>query len=428
MTKSLSAHNDSELRLSTLVEMTRLFNSSLDLNTVLNRVMESVKTVMRAEASSLLLVDKESGDLIWTSATGQVGEQVLETKRLGKGIGIAGWAVDHQESLLIEDAYNDPRFNPEMDKKTGFRTRSVICVPFIVRGEVIGVSQAINKRGEEGPGVFTRDDLVFFQHLCDGAAIAIQNALLHQEILKQDRQKRDLEVAKSIQQSFLPEPPGNLNGYSVSMLNRSAYQVGGDFYEFFPIGASEYFFCVGDVCGKGVSAALYMARLISDIRYIAPGLRELGAILPVLNSQLCERQYGNLFVTLLAGVLNTEMNVITLTSAGHPLPILLPSKGDPRTVKTPSHPPLGLLKRIDFDLCAIRPEEGDGLLLFTDGLPEAADRQGRMLGEEGVLELLSKREERGNELLEALFKEVLIFSGGDSSQDDLTAVLVERTP
>lgn len=426
MPPSPPQQNDSEMRLSTLVEMTRLFNSSLDLNTVLNRVMESVKTVMNAEASSLLLVDKETGDLIWTSATGQVGEQVLETKRLAKGIGIAGWAVDHQESLLIEDAYNDSRFNPAMDKKTGFRTCSVICVPFIVRGEVIGVAQAINKKGAEGPSVFTQDDLLFFQHLCDGGAIAIQNAMLHQELLKQDRQKRDLEVAKSIQQSFLPEAPKDLEGYSVAMLNRSAYQVGGDFYEFFPIGGGDYFFCVGDVCGKGVSAALYMARLISDIRYIAPGLRELDAILPVLNSQLCERQYSNMFVTLLAGVLNTEMNVITLTSAGHPLPILLTGAGEARTVKTPSHPPLGLLKRIDFDLCAIRPDPGDGLLLFTDGLPEATSNEGQMLGDEGLIGLLQNRKERGAELIEALFKEIRSYCGGDSSQDDLTSLLIER--
>jgi len=417
---------DSERQLATLVELAHLFNSSLDLKVVLNRVMECTKSVMGAEASSLLLLERESGQLQWATATGEVGELVMQTVSHPRGSGIAGWVFDHGEAVRIDDAYEDPRFNPSMDRKTGFRTRSVLCAPLVVRNEVIGVAQTINRKGKDRPGVFTPEDLEFFCRICMSAATAVQNALMHREILRQERQRRDLELAKRIQQSFLPEPPQDLSGFRVSMRNQSALKVGGDFYEFFRVAPEVHFFCIGDVSGKGVPAALLMARLISDLRYVAPEFKDPAHVLSHLNNRLCDQTVTSMFVTLLAGTLDTSNRLLTLACAGHPYPIHIRPGKEAVVFEVSAQPPLGLVKDLPFDHSCLCLEPGESLFLYTDGLIEATNPKRKMLEIEGLASWLSGRHERGVELLDHTFEMVLEHMRGDTTQDDLTALLIDR--
>jgi phosphoserine phosphatase RsbU/P len=424
---SFSSSN-SDRQLATLIDLAHIFNSSLNLKVVLNRVMERTKSVMQAEASSLLILDKETGDLQWASATGEVGELVMRTVSHPKSSGIAGWVVDSKQPLLIEDAYDDPRFDPTMDKKTGFRTRSILCVPLVVHDEAIGVAQVINRIGDGAEGVFDPNDLEFFSRICLSAAIAIQNALLHEEMIRQERQQRDLELAKAIQQSFLPDPPEGLSGFQVSMRNRSALKVGGDFYEFFRIAPETYFFCIGDVSGKGVPAALYMARLISDLRYTAPEYKDTGEIFSRLNNRLCDETFSSVFVTLLGGVLNVRENSLTLASAGHPHPILVCADGPACFLEVPGQPPLGLVKDLTFEQKPFRLAPGESLFLFTDGFIEATNAKREMIDLSGLLSFFSGVEERGDRLLDLVFQKILHHLEGDTTQDDLTALLIDSLP
>jgi sigma-B regulation protein RsbU (phosphoserine phosphatase) len=183
--------------------------------------------------------------------------------RLRRGEGLAGWVCENAEPLLIEDAYADARFNPDVDRRTGYRTRTILTLPLAVRGRVIGVSQLINK--EDG-SPFNAEDLELFTLICDQAAVAIDNARMHAEMLKKQRMEFDMELAANVQQGFLPKCVREITGLDVAGVSRSCDETGGDYYDFiFRDGRQglpgQLVVAVGDVTGHGIPAALLMASV-----------------------------------------------------------------------------------------------------------------------------------------------------------------------
>lgn len=164
-------------QLTTLAEIGMLLNSSLDQKVIRKMAMEAITRLMKAEVGSLLLVDDEKKELYFEVALGEKGDKVKEI-RLKIGEGFAGWVAEHGEPLLIQDAKNDPRFYKSLDEKIGFTTKNMVCVPVKVKEKVIGVLQAINKI----EGIFTEDDMKFFQLFSNQVAIALDNARLYEEI------------------------------------------------------------------------------------------------------------------------------------------------------------------------------------------------------------------------------------------------------
>lgn len=164
-------------QLSTLNDVGALLISSLDHNVVRHRAMEAITRLMRAETGSLLLLDRERGELYFEVALGEKGKKLKEV-RLKVGEGIAGWVAKHREPAVIPDVTKDTRFQGSFDKRSKFRTRNMVCVPVVIKGQVIGVLQAINRLG----GQFTADDLELFQLFSNQAAIALDNARLYEEI------------------------------------------------------------------------------------------------------------------------------------------------------------------------------------------------------------------------------------------------------
>lgn len=174
----LIASLDSRIsQLSTLNNVGALLISSLDHNVVRHRAMEAITRLMRAETGSLLLLDRERGELYFEVALGEKGKKLKEV-RLKVGEGIAGWVAKHREPVVIPDVTKDKRFQGSFDKRSKFKTRNMVCVPVVIKGQVIGVLQAINRIG----GQFTQDDLGLFQLFSNQAAIALDNARLYEEI------------------------------------------------------------------------------------------------------------------------------------------------------------------------------------------------------------------------------------------------------
>lgn len=169
-----STHGEEIRRLEALTSASSVVNSTLDLKQLLKLVMELAARTLRAEASAILLKDKESGDLLFDVATGSAADSV-KTIRVPKGQGIAGHVAESGQSLLVPDCSKDPRFFKAADDKTHFVTRNIIAVPLVARGQTIGVVEVLNRLGG---GTFTQEDLVLLQALAHQSAIAIQNAQL----------------------------------------------------------------------------------------------------------------------------------------------------------------------------------------------------------------------------------------------------------
>jgi sigma-B regulation protein RsbU (phosphoserine phosphatase) len=167
-------------RMHTLVEVTALICSSLDLDTILENVMSISKKIMNADASSLMCIDDKTNELVYQVAQGKVGEKLKQEFRLKMGQGIAGTVAQEGKPLLLEDAYTHPKFYRAHDDATGYRTKSMITVPLKVAGRVTGVAQVINRLDGKP---FDKDDLQLFVLLANMAAIAIENAKMHQALL-----------------------------------------------------------------------------------------------------------------------------------------------------------------------------------------------------------------------------------------------------
>lgn len=405
-------------RLSRCMEVARLISSSLDLGEVLDRIMTTSRELMQADASSLMLLDEKSGELVFQVAQGQVGERLREGFRLPRGQGIAGFVCESGQPLLVEDAYKDPRFHKDFDERTGYRTHSILCVPLKVKDRIIGVSQVINKL--DGTP-FTQEDLETFTDLCRHAAIAIENARMHEALLIKERMERDLALASIVQHSFLPKELPRVEGYCFSAYYSPALEVGGDFYDYIPLKAKRWGLLIGDVSGKGVASALYMARLTSDFRTRALEVGSPSRVVNQINKELCRNGQRGTFVTLLYLVLEPANGTIRLINAGHLPPLLWKAEtGKPVRLLGKGGPPLGILEGLCYRSFKFKLEPGDCLLLLTDGLLEARNRQGESFGWDRIEAVFASHfcspEATIEELVQALEK----FKGDAVQTDDVT--------
>ncbi len=355
-----------------------LISSSLELDEVLEHIMTTSRAILKADACSLMLVDEQTQELVFEVAQGPVADKLRRGFRLKKGEGIAGHVFDTGETLLIEDAYDDPRFHRDFDLRTGYRTRSILCVPLKTKDRMLGISQVIN-RLDGGP--FTAEDAETLTLLSTHAAIAIENARLHRALLRKQQIDSDLAFARSIQLSFLPQELPDIRGFRFQAHYQAALEVGGDFYDFIPLEEDRLGVVIGDVSGKGVASALYMARLTSDLRLLAIRQRDPALLVEHINNLLCVRSCRGMFVTLLYMVLDTREQTISYVNAGHLPPVLWNHREDRyELLRDVGGPPAGIVEGQRYACCTIHPRSGDCFFLSTDGLIEARNAQGMHFG------------------------------------------------
>lgn len=401
-----------------LVEVSGIISSTLDLDDLMPLVMEKAKNIMNAEACSILFYNKETNKLefeVALSKTKSTSDILKKKITLNIGQGIAGWVAEHHKSLIVNDVKNDKRFYRTADILTGFKTKSIIALPLIGRSGLIGVAELINpKKKNYDPEILNLLSRQF--------AIAIENALFYKESIVKERLRQELEIASTVQKSFLPESPifrkGKLNLYAV---NIPASKIGGDIYDFIEPAKGKVGILIGDVSGKGISAALYMAKVISDFRYIAHGIESPEVVLNNINSILSKTPCG-MFLTAIFLIVDLETGNIRISAAGHPPPISL-RKGRVSIIETLSGPPLGILPA-SYHATEISLQIEDRLLLLTDGVFEAKNKKGKRIGFKNIIKFI-KRNSDEKKLFKKITEYVNNFSEGVYKADDLTIVEIK---
>lgn len=411
-------------RLHNLMECFRissLINSSLDIEEVLELIMTTSRQILAAEACSLMLVDEQTGELVFEVAQGPVADKLKRGTRLEKGKGIAGYVFEIGEPLLIEDAYQDARFHPGFDEQTGFRTRSVLCVPLKVKGRMVGVVQIINRR--DGLS-FCREDCETLTLLSTHAAIAIENARMHRALLRKQQMESDLAFATNVQLSFLPQEVPSVTGFRFHAHYQPALEVGGDFYDFIDLNGGNWGILIGDVSGKGVASALYMAKLTSDFRMLALRHKDPVKLIGYINDLLCRRSRRGMFVTLLYMVLDTAHRRLQYVNAGHVPAVLWNRRRECfQVLRGIGGPPLGILPGRGYPSGTVELSPGDCLLLSTDGLVEAKSPDGRRLGWEEVSEAVRGGDSCAESVLARVSGRMKAFTRGCPQSDDTTLVV-----
>jgi len=248
--------------------------------------------------------------------------------------------------------------------------------------------------------------------------------------LAQDRLKRDLELARGVQRGFLPPRLPEVPGYEFFAYYESAYEVGGDYYDFIPLPRQRVAVLLGDVAGKGVAAALLMAKLSADARFCMLTEPDAAAAVTKLNALMNLSGIADGFVTLVAAVLDHESHTVTLVNAGHPSPLLYRRASrtvDEATSTDMAGLPIGVLDGVSYASCQVALGPGDCILAFTDGVTEAMDVNNVQLRTRGVYAAVQGEAYLPGALGERVVQTVKQFAAGRSQQDDIALVGFGRT-
>lgn len=348
-----------------LLRINEALTSQTDFDALLGLIVAKSSELLYAERATLYLLDHERGEL-WSKIAEGMREEVI---RLPVGQGIAGHVAQTGETLSLEDAYLDSRFNPANDFANGFRTRTLLTVPLRdTVGRMVGVLQVMNKQRELG--LFDSDDAELLLALASSAAIAIQNARLLEEVAEKERIKAELEIAGEIQRSLLPQEMPDIPGMEIYAFCRPSLEMSGDYYNIMDFGG-RVGLIVADVCGKSVPAAFLMALAHNTVRMAMHRSQQPREMLKQANRWLV-RQMGDRYVAVTYMLLDLKKKRFVVSNAGQPTYPILVRKGYVFPVELGGLP-LGLVEDVEYRQTGRGLQPGDLVLLYTDGVVEAVN-------------------------------------------------------
>jgi phosphoserine phosphatase RsbU/P len=405
--------------LNALLRVSKALATEIRLDDLLQVIVEKAAEVMDADRATLFLYD-ESRDELWSKTT-----QRLEIKeiRLPLGVGIAGHVAKTRTAINIPDTYADARFDPDFDKETGYRTRSILCLPLIGNGDrLIGVIQVLNKKDQE---VFNEADESLLGGLSAHITVALERARLIEAYVEKERMEETLKLAHEIQMSMLPKifPPfPERHEFDIFATIAPAKEVGGDLYDFFFIDDEHLCFAVGDVSGKGVPASLFMAVTKTLFRATAGQGGTPGEILARLNTEICRDNDSCMFVTLFCAILNILTGQVDYSNGGHNLPYYLHRDGV-RPLENAGGRALGLVEQSPYASGRMVLRPGEALLVYTDGVTEAMNSSETLYSDQRLEQFLASH--RGcspRQTIGDLVSDVRHFAGGAPQSDDITVL------
>jgi sigma-B regulation protein RsbU (phosphoserine phosphatase) len=412
--------------LDALLEVSKALASEIQLDSLLQVIVRKTTEIMEAERSTLFLYD-QARDELWSRTTEKL--EVKEIRFPAKS-GVAGDVARTRRVANIPDAYADPRFNPQFDKLTGYRTRSILCLPIIGNhGELIGVLQVLNK--SDG-GVFNTEDEALLAAFAAHAAVALERAKMVESYVEMQRLGETLRLAHDIQMSMLPQEfpafPGR-KGFDIFARIIPAKEVGGDFYDFFFIDDDRLCFLIGDVSGKGVPAALFMAVTKTLAKAIAGSVGSPREILIRLNNELCRNNDSCMFVSVFCGILHIKSGVLMFANGGHNAPLLIQPDRGAVFLQGAEGTVLGAMDGIAFGLETVTLKTGDSLFLYTDGVTEAMDAEERFFAEERLEKAVGDlRDQSPRALIDGVMRKLDEFVLGAPQADDITMMAIRLDP
>ena len=424
-----------EVKLKAILEISRNLSSELRIDAVAPKILDSLMELFpQAERLFLVLVDPETKRLIRKafkyrpSRRSPFSTAVPEDEvPMSMSRSIVNHVLGQKKAVLSQDAGNDKDL-PTSASIADLKIRSVMCVPLLTPdGQALGILQLDTSDRRQ----FLQDDLDVLAAVASHAAITIQNASMHESLIERDRLERDLKLAEQVQKRFLPQSVPKVPGYEFFAHYHPAYEVGGDFYDFVPLPFNRQAIALGDVSGKGIAAALMMAKFSGDTRYCILTENAPGPAAKELNTLLCEAGIEEKFITLSLSVLDVERKILTLSSAGH-LPLLV-RRAD-GTVEEIGEDiggfPLGILPDSEYQQAQIQLQTGDVVVIYSDGVTDARNLREELYDSRDNRRLLKRLADSpgGPEAVgRALLQDIREFSAGHSQVDDITMVCFGST-
>ena len=402
-----------------ITKMNQEFALSLDLNDTLKTTLQVIIARINAQAANIFLINEKKKKF---ECIASLHQDYLDEYELDLKDGVMGKAVQTKKCIRVGNVKKDVReiaeFYFDLDNKTNFTTYSVLCSPLIAANECIGVIHCLNKKTNDK--LFIEDDRKLLETLSAPAAFAIRNAKMAKEMIEKNKIQKEVEIVGEIQKSLLSQ--NKKEPFPVAGINIPAKIVSGDFYNFSDLGDGKYGFGIADVSGKGIKSSLLMSKASSLYRCLSKTNFSAADLLIQLNIEICETISRGMFVTMLVGIYDSNKKELLLSSAGHEPPIIF-SKDGSFSNYTEAGPPLGIMPKTKYMEHKI-PFTDSSMYIFTDGITEIKNPNGKMLGSEGFQNYIKKYQSTpNNERLKIIIDDII--RAGHIQKDDLTIVTVD---
>ena len=418
-------------QMSLVLDVSRMLAVTADLDLLLRRIAEAVAALLDCDRASIFLHDAARDELWTTVALGR------EEIRMPSHAGIVGHVFHSNRPVLVARPYDDPRFNREPDRRTGFVTRNVLAAPMVdINQTPVGVIQAVNKSlaaggdgaGADGPG-FSENDQAMLQLLADQAGVAVQRYRLQQAALESLSLRREMELARGVQEAMIPRDKPDVEGLDASGWTTPASINGGDVYDLWKTPDGRLGVLLADASGHGIGPAMVACQVRTLVRVLSESEGRRAdplRLLSLVNARLHEDLPPGRFVTAFLGFIDPDGTMTWCSGGQGPVLVCNGREGGVEVIDA-TLPPLGVLPEIVGDRPAdVRLRHGASLVVASDGIAEALNHAGEMFGEPRLIETVAANGAEPDGAVESLRSAVRLWQGGEEPEDDQTVVAVVR--
>lgn len=407
--------------LSIINDISTAINSTLSLEKIIELIVQKCIKHMKVEQGTVTLLESGGQNDQFKTIMRQADQSSgympfhLDTQ-------LTGWMLKNQKPLIIDDLDSDDRFRTLESEENPIKT--LLSVPLILKGRILGSLNVFNKRGGDG---FSETDKRLLCIISTQSAQVIENARLYEEEQSLMRMQEEMKIAYNIQMGLLPKGAPMIEGYDVAGKSMPAKSVGGDYFDLIRLGDGRLFFCLGDISGKGMPAALLMSNMLATLRGQNLDLTTPGSIMNHSNEHMFRNTDPERFSTLFLGVLDPGSSELIYSNAGHNLPFIVRSSGEVERLET-GNLVLGAIEEVTYTEDSVRLDSGDTLLVFSDGISEAINPEEEEFGEDplpGIV--MANNDASAMSLIDTVIAEVVSHAGRAPQRDDMTMVVIRHT-
>lgn len=394
-------------------------SSTLEVDQMLDTIVQKSVKAVKAEQGKIMLVTEQQGSPLQTL----IRQDDFSGRSTAYNVGthITGWVLKNQKTLMIENLATDDRFVTNDEEKK--EIRSVLCVPMWYRAKIIGVLMVTNKKTNEP---FTENDSRLLSIIAAQSGQLIRNSQLQEEAIEKKRMQQELNLAHRIQQSLIPQKTPQSDLLDISSYFNPADEVGGDYYDFFQIGASKIGVVLADVSGHGVSAAMIMTMVKGILNTITYQLSTAHEAIKEINLVLSRIAPKEMFVTMIFLVFDAKKRTLQISNAGHNPILYYNSKSNKfEWIKIPACA-LNLTSEANYQTREISLNPRDLFILYTDGVTEAANATSDMYGEDRLLESTEKvSSQSADQIIQSIKQDLSSFTANFPQSDDIALMAIK---
>lgn len=405
--------------LSILNDVATAITSTQSLEKIIALIVQRCIKHLKVEQGAVMILDEQdSSKPFQTMIRKQDSSMEILPYRFDSQL--TGWMLKNKSPLLINDLKNDKRFNFASEMELPVKT--ILSVPMSLKGRMIGLLTVFNKKSESG---FSPDDQRLLSIIAAQSAHVLENARLNQKEQDLLKMEEEFRMAKEIQLNILPKEIPSIKGYDIHAINIPAREVGGDYYDFIKLPGEKIVFCLGDITGKGLPAAMLMANLQATLRGQSFTQNSVKDSIKNANILLFNSTASNRFATVFYGVLDYTNNTVTYCNAGHDAPIDI--KGNQLNRLEEGGLLLGCFDIAEYEQVTKNIEVGEAIIIYSDGVTEAMNEINQEFSEERFISIIkSNANLAAKELIDLILKEIKAHSGSVPQSDDITLMIIMR--